>query len=210
MKDAPDQDELRIRYILGELPEEEQLALEEKFFADDEAYQELVALEDELRYEYARGGLTPEQRVSFERRFLRTPEDREKVDLAQAVLNKAHEVRREAEQAIVVARTPEARTSWWQRIAELFTIGSPVMQVGVAAASMLLLTGGSWLVVQNVRLQHRIGALEAQQRVERQRMIARQAEEQQLRAELARRSGIAATSWSTSKEETRRADTGFC
>ena len=59
------------------------------------------------------------------------------------------------------------------------------MQYGMAAAALLLLTGGSWLAVENIRLQHQVGSLEAQQRVEKQRDIARQSEEQRLRTELA-------------------------
>ena len=75
-----------VRYLLGEATEEEQLRLEKQFLADDESYQQLLALEDELRYEYARGGLPARQREQFENRFLATAEDRQKVALAQQIL----------------------------------------------------------------------------------------------------------------------------
>lgn len=65
-----------VNYLLGELPEEEQLRLEERFFTDDEYYQQLLALEDELLYDYAAGGLSSEQRVKFEQRFLSSPQAR--------------------------------------------------------------------------------------------------------------------------------------
>jgi hypothetical protein len=185
MNNTPDQDELRMRYILGDLPEEEQIALEEKFFSDDEAYQQLLALEDELRYEYARGGLSGEQRAAFERRFLQTPADRERVEVARSVLEKAFEVRRQAERPVAAARVSEAKQPWWRRLGPLFSIGSPVLQYGMVAASVLLVTGASWLAIQNMRLQHQVGALQAVQQIARRREIAREAERERLRTELA-------------------------
>jgi hypothetical protein len=166
-------DEVLTRYLLGEASEEEQLRLEEEFFKDDEAYQQLLALEDELKYEYAQGGLTRQQRKSFEKRFLRTPEDRDKVALAEAVLAKAYEVKRQ--------RQP----SWLQSFAGLFAVRSPMMQFGFAAAAMLLVVGGSWSVFQMVRLQNRVGELEAERKIERQQTDAQRGQQEQLRNELA-------------------------
>src|SRR5215471_12869718 len=82
MKKKNDHDALVTRYLLGDLAEEEQVRIEEQFFADEEAYQQLLAVENELKYEYAQGGLTPAQRSAFERRFLRSEEDRQKVAIA--------------------------------------------------------------------------------------------------------------------------------
>src|SRR5690348_10746896 len=90
MKRETDQDTLMSRYLLGELPEEEQIRMEERFFSDDELYQQLLALEDELKYEYAQGGLSAEQRRAFEKRFLQTAEDRRKVAVAGRVLEKCY------------------------------------------------------------------------------------------------------------------------
>ena len=89
MKRTTDETALMIRYLLGDVSEDEQLRLEEQFFTDEDSYQQLTALEDELRYDYAQGNLTPRERQLFEKRFLTTPADRKKVDLAKAVLQKS-------------------------------------------------------------------------------------------------------------------------
>jgi len=91
MKRTTDETALMTRYLLGDVSEEEQVQLEEQFFADDESYQQLVALEDELRYDYAQGTLNPRQRGLFEKRFLTAPAEQKKVELAKAVLLKTRE-----------------------------------------------------------------------------------------------------------------------
>jgi hypothetical protein len=183
MKKRLDQDEMMIRYLLGEVTEEEQLRLEEQVFNDDEGYQQLLALEDELKYEYAQGGLTPGQRKSFEQRFMTSAQDRQKVELAGAVLAKAYEVRAETERALLPAR--EEKVAWWRALGNLFTVRSPGMQFAFGAASMVLLVGGSWFMFRTVQLQDRIAVLEAERRSVGQQTAADRTQQERLHQELA-------------------------
>jgi hypothetical protein len=186
MKQTTDNEELMVKYLLGELPEKEQLQLEERFFTDDEYYQQLLALEDELMYDYAAGGLSPEQRVKFERRYLDSPQARQKAELAEAVLNKVAE----ASARRAPARVAEERRSLWQSLLAFFSLQNPAMQFSLAAASALLFVGASWLFYQTTRLRSRVEQIEAarvnQERQQAQQSAESSARQQQLSDELER------------------------
>ena len=130
MKRPTDETALMTRYLLGDLSEDEQVRLEERFFADDESYRQLVALEDELRYDYAQGNLSARERGLFEKRFLTAPAEKQKVELAKAVLRKTHE-------AVRLQAAGEPKRSWWQALTESFTL-RPVALTSAAAATAAL------------------------------------------------------------------------
>ena len=130
MKHTTDENTLMIRYLLGDVSEDEQVRLEEQFLADNEKYEQLVALEDELRYDYAQGNLNSRQRGLFEKRFLTTPDEKQKVALAKAVLGKASE-----EAARLHVDMGEKRR-WWETFAPF--ISRPVWFASAAAATAAL------------------------------------------------------------------------
>src|SRR5438270_1655030 len=131
MKRTTDQTALMIRYLLGDISNDEQVRLEEQFLTDDESYQQLMALEDELRYDYAQGGLNPRQRALFERRFLTAPAEQQKLELAKAVLHKSWD------QAARLQGHPAEKRSWAQLFTEFFSV-RPVWLSSAAAASAAL------------------------------------------------------------------------
>jgi hypothetical protein len=182
MKQTTDNEEVLVNYLLGELPEAEQLRLEERFFTDDECYRQLLALEDELRYDYAAGGLTPEQRAKFEQRFLNTPQARQRAELAAAVLGKV------AEANVRTSPVPltEERSSLWQSLLALFSFQAPALQFSLAAASALLLVGASWLFYQTVKLRTQVAQLETARAGQAQQDAELRARQQQLHSELER------------------------
>lgn len=181
-------DALMIRYLLGEATEQEQQRLEEQFFADDERYQELLAIEDELRYEYAQGGLAPEQRKSFEKRFLNSAEDRQKVALAKAVLTKAYEAHKEA---LALAPAREESPTWWQSFTRLLVPQAPGIRFSYAGAALaiVVLAGGSWLMLQTSQLRNQVGQLQAERRIEGQRAQQQIAAQRAQQDELNKRLG---------------------
>jgi hypothetical protein len=190
MKQNTDQEEVMVNYLLGALPEAEQLRLEERFFTDDEYYQQLLALEDELRYDYAAGGMPPEQRAKFERRLLSSPQTRRQVELASAVLGKVAEkqpVRRPVEPA------PEERKSLWQSWLAFFSFQNPALQFSLAAAATLLFVGAAWLFYQTGRLRAQVEQLElaraGQEHQQAQQAAEERARQQQLSGELERERG---------------------
>jgi hypothetical protein len=181
------EDELLIRYLLGQATEEEQLRLEQQFFTDEDRYQQLLALEDELKYEYAQGGLTPQQRKSFEKRFLVTEADRQKVALAKAVLAKANEVRAETAAASTPARAE--RIPWWRSFANFLTLPSPGMRLAFNSAGLLVLAGGLWFMFQNAQLRNQVGQLQAERNsaelTAQQQIAANRTQQEQLDQALA-------------------------
>jgi anti-sigma factor RsiW len=84
MNDRPQSEELFSMYLLGELPEDDLVRLEELLFADDAYYEQLLIVEDELRYDYAQGLLDPERRERFEKRLAASPDGRQTIAFAAA------------------------------------------------------------------------------------------------------------------------------
>ena len=174
---------LMTEYLLGDLSEQERLRLEEQFFTDDEAFEQLNALEDELRYDYARGSLSGEQRRQFEQRFLTLPGEPQRVALAEAVLNTIAEASLpKASERRVAA---EEKPPFFRSLIAFFGFQSSGLQVGLAAASLLLLLGGSWLLYQTVKLRSQVSQLEvARAEQEQQRLqLEQQAIDQRTRGE---------------------------
>src|SRR5262249_32675294 len=93
--DKTDPSEKMIRqYLLGELSESEQTALEDECFADGAKYDRLLQAEDKLIDDYARGYLSAAERLQFERHFMGTPRRCEHVRFARAftaLLDQEHE-----------------------------------------------------------------------------------------------------------------------
>ncbi len=150
MKRTTDETALLTRYLLGDLSEEEQVSLEEQFFANDDMYQQLTALEDELRYDYSQGGLTAVQRAQFEKRFLTTPGDRRRVELAKAVLAKA------TESAKLNAALEPSRP-WWASFVQFFT--TPVSLASTVAAVSAL--GAVLFFSQTVNLRQELNQVQS-------------------------------------------------
>ena len=75
MSDQSSDDRLLFRYLLGQVSDEEQAQVEERFISDQEYYSQLLLIEDELRCVYAKGSLPPPDREQFEKRFLIFPDE---------------------------------------------------------------------------------------------------------------------------------------
>lgn len=71
-----------MRYLLGMLPEDEMRRLEEKYFADDEVYEDLEATERDLLDSYTRDELSEGDRKRFEEYFLCSTERRARLGFA--------------------------------------------------------------------------------------------------------------------------------
>jgi hypothetical protein len=101
------------RYLLGDLPEEEQDALERDFFRSDETFDLLQAAEDDLIDAYVAGTLPAEATGKLRERLERTPARRARVELARALRKAAHRAAR-----------PAARPSTtWISLAAVLAVG---------------------------------------------------------------------------------------
>lgn len=76
--------EILVRYLLGELSEAELERVENYYFSDGEVFEQLLIVEDEIIDAYVRGELSIEEGERFAEYFLQSPERREKIAFAEA------------------------------------------------------------------------------------------------------------------------------
>ena len=81
MSDPTAADPILIRYLLGELTPDEEVALDERAFVDDAWDEERATAADDLIDAYLSGALTADQRQRFEAHFLASSEHRERFRL---------------------------------------------------------------------------------------------------------------------------------
>lgn len=177
MKSDLNNEQLMVRYLLGELPESEVERLDEQSFTDDDFFRRLQTVENDLIDAYARGEMSPGEREQFERGFLTTPKRRERVAFAEALA--AFRFEPPADDPAVAAQ-PE-QTSAWQAFINLFRVSRPALQFSLAALSVVLLLGATWLIVETARLRTRLSQIQQEQ-------AALSRREQELQAQIARQS----------------------
>jgi CHAT domain-containing protein len=85
MEQKLENEERLVKYLLGELPKEEMLKLEQSYFLDDDLFNELQAVELELIDRYVEGDLSKSQQDKFEHFFLSSPARQEKLRFAEAL-----------------------------------------------------------------------------------------------------------------------------
>src|SRR5215510_3123730 len=179
MKDEGDNEKLLIRYLLGDLPEEQRLQVEGEFLSDDQRYERLLALENELFYDYAQNKLTPDERAQFEKRFLSSEQNRKKAMIASGLVDKMSESAslEKAEQGIA-DREPQ---HFWQSLKSYFVTQSAAMKVSLASLAIVSLAL-IWLVIGVVTLRNEFNQLRAQQVVQADR-LQQQARQERARAD---------------------------
>jgi len=85
MPDDPSSEALLVRYLLGDLPDQQQAEIEDRALSDPEYLRNIQAVESDLIDEYVRGALSQSDRGRFEQRFFASAERRRKVDFAKAL-----------------------------------------------------------------------------------------------------------------------------
>ena len=176
MKQRADSEKLMIRYLLGDVPEDEQIRIEERFFTDDEYFEQLLALEDDLIDDYVNGELTDREREQFEEYFLAPPTRRQRVEFAKTFM-RAGSLLPLAEIAMPGEARPEP-VPWWRNVMVFWRAQSLPRRFALAA-SVVLVLGGSWLIVDTMRLRNQVEQLQPE-RVKSQRR------EQELLQQIAR------------------------
>jgi hypothetical protein len=84
MKQDPEQEPQIKLYLLGELPLEEQVLIEQRLFLDTDYAQLAQSIEDDLIDDYVQDNLTAVEREKFETHFLKIPEHRADLKIARA------------------------------------------------------------------------------------------------------------------------------
>lgn len=194
-------------YLLDALTDNERSAVEERFLADDMAFDEMLACEDELFYEYQQDELNASERQVFEQKFLRTREDRERAVFAGAFIEASADLSQE--RAFVAVPIEEEGSSLLKSIAAFFNFSS-ALQFGMAAAGLVIALGVVGLLVQKSWKDSEIAAIQQQQSEAERRdreaeIVAKQKEQQEVDNRLAAEREKAATDENRIKElETER------
>jgi hypothetical protein len=160
------------RYLLGDLPEEQQVAIEDRAFADKDYLALVTAVENDLIDEYVRQELSPTERQQFERQFLASAERRKRVEFAKALAR--------VPERTVVSET--AKWSWRDSLYALISGLNPAAKIAFAAVMLLLIVGGAWLLTATLRLRSQLTQLQAQNQA-RQNELQQQVEAERRRNE---------------------------
>ena len=175
-----DSTSLEVRYLLGELSEEEEKSFENRYFADDQAFEELQIAEGEVIDAYVRESLPAQARQHLEQQLARSPRLRARVAFARDFASAIPDIRLE-ELPDPSARLPSTNVNppvtvstvpWWKRLFKDLFERQPALAMVMAACVLLVLIGGPAVVVQSVRLRR-----ESRQLADERAAIARRREE---------------------------------
>jgi anti-sigma factor RsiW len=173
-------EKLIAEYLLGELPEEQQVEIENRAFADKEYLASITAVENDLIDEYVRNELSQTQRQRFESRFLASAERRKRVAFAKALagVTSPAPVVETARQPVVASRAVS-----WRASLEAFIGGLiPVPRFAMGVAMVVVLGGSLSLLGEMLRLRSQLHSMRAESQ-SRQNALQQQVESERRRSE---------------------------
>ena len=165
MKQTQESEDLIERYLLGELPVAERIALENEYLADKAKYDQVCRVEDDLLYRYARGVLSQADRERVERQYLTNPWRRRHLEFAKALAQVI-----DGELATRSAAKRITDVSWRSQLGALPRGLRSVLRLIPAIAALVVVSGGTWLAIETSRLRVRLR--EAQHELEAQQQRA--------------------------------------
>lgn len=139
----------RSQYLLGLSTDAERERLESDFFADDDAFQEMLTAEDDLIDAYARGELSAKESKQFEKRFLTSPLGRERLQFARALAGP------QAEQEV-------AASTWWPGFLGSLAGPGAAYRLGTVMAVVIVAVGFSALLIDRSRMNNELRELRAE------------------------------------------------
>jgi hypothetical protein len=169
-------EKLIARYLLGDLPEEQQVEIEDRAFADKEYLALVTAVENDLIDEYVRRELSETDRRKFESRFLASAERRKRVEFAKALAR----VPVAAMERTVVSQP--AKWTWRDSLYAFFVGLNPAVKFAMVGVMLFFFSGGIWLLGETMRLRNQLTQLQAQNQT-RQSDLQQQVEAERRRNE---------------------------
>jgi anti-sigma factor RsiW len=172
---------LEVRYLLGELSEKEEKSFENRYFADDQAFEQLQIAEGEVIDAYVSERLPAQARMHLEQQLEKSPRLRERVAFARTFAGAIPDIQLEelpvapAEPPSpnvnpLVWRSPASTLPWWKGLFKDLFERQPALTMALVACVVLVLLGGAAVVVQSVRLRRESQRLSAERAaIERQR-----------------------------------------
>lgn len=136
-------------YLLGELNEQEREALAERYFIDEELFNELLEVENKLFDQYVRDELSPTEKKQFVSYIQGLPDGNFKLATAQAL---SHASAEKTSTSIREERTIES-ASLWQSIRNLFVGRQFVFQYALASLLLIALVSVVYFYFHQRQLQ---------------------------------------------------------
>lgn len=174
MKEEINNEGVLVRYLLGQLSEEEQQQIEQRAFDDDKFYRQLLEVEDDLRCAYAQGTLSLAQKKLFEKRFLIFADERKRVTIAREMIAELGQA--PVDDAWSVASNQAVRKTDRSLLSWFFGSASPAMRFAMAAATLVVAAGVVWLLFETAQLRNEINRLRAERAAAEQQLEQRSAE----------------------------------
>ncbi|HLE62954.1 MAG TPA: hypothetical protein VI750_07440, partial [Pyrinomonadaceae bacterium] len=123
------------QYLLGELSQPEQTALEERYFSDSGLFVQLLETENDLIDDYARGHLSATLRRRFEQHYLAHPKRRARLRFGEALIARLDDIEQSSS-------TPAARMSGWDQLLAGFRGSTPARVFSMTLAVSLIVVAG--------------------------------------------------------------------
>ena len=133
------QEKRMAQYLLGQLSEQEQAELEERYLADDGCFEVFLAVEDDLRDAYVRDELSKPDRDAFEQQLLSAPYHQQKQEFAQALRGYLDR------STIPIRPMPHRFLKWRSWFQVLSTRPRMVLIPAVSMVLVILIIGSWWL-----------------------------------------------------------------
>jgi hypothetical protein len=175
---------LIVRYLLGELSEEQQIEIEDRAFADKKYLANITTVENDLIDEYVRNELSGAERQRFEKQFLASAERRKRVQFARALTGVMTEVTAPKKAVVQDVRS----WSWWDSVYAFFKGLTPTAQMALALAVPLLVIGSGYLFNETLRLRRELresqAAHQSQQNLQQQALELVRRRNEELNAQL--------------------------
>jgi hypothetical protein len=156
------------RYLLGLSSEEETEHLDDLSLTDDEFAGRLQVAEDELVDAYLQGDLADETLARFNTFYLSSPRRREKVTFARVFYSAAERLGATQRIKDVNASSKQPSLYWRDGVRKIFSFPTG-LQLGLVAATLLLLVIGGWAGLKNFTLQRQLNRNLAEQTALEQR-----------------------------------------
>jgi len=165
------QENLFQRYLLGELSEADQTALEQELLAERSKFDQVWAIENKLIDSYVRGEMSRADRQGFESHYLASPLHRKRVAIAESFLKSIDQTG----EGNGEVRETDPGVPWRRRLLDSRRWPQPVIG-GALVMALLLAFGLVWVLIERTRWTERIAKIQNDAETERTSLKQREQE----------------------------------
>ena len=141
-----------VQYLLGELGEVERSEIAERYFQDDDLFDELLDVESELLDKCARGSLNEREHEAFKRYLANLPDGQQKLAVARALTQITDEEKERARQFL--DEYVPASVTWWPSLLKAPSKPPAMLQYAMITGLVVMVLGLLFLLSQVRQLRH--------------------------------------------------------